>query len=230
MPADALSGPYAQQQKLLLYVLPARLRRRWHRLPDRRPPLLDHLQPVDDGPAVLRDPQQPGAQHRGRPGQGAAGRGEAQAQGLCPQVDPARERSSRTPPTEPEHARPSASSPRSRPAPSARRAAGGSSPATSPATRQAAAAPQEPTSTNPEQSGRHPMSEPDERDRRRHDTAEARRRGGVESQVETRPETEAPEDVGRHRRGGHADRAGRGPRATTTTTRTTPTTTSDEDD
>ena len=84
MPADALTGPYAQQQKMLLYVLPARLRRRRHRLPDRRPPLLDHLEPVDDGPAVLRDPQQPGAEHRGLPGQGAARRGEAQAQGRCP--------------------------------------------------------------------------------------------------------------------------------------------------
>ncbi len=52
------------------------LRRRRHRLPDRRPPLLDHLQPVDDGPAVLRDPQQPGAGHaRGR-GQAGARRGQ----------------------------------------------------------------------------------------------------------------------------------------------------------
>ena len=43
-----------------------RLRRRWHRVPDRCALLLDHLEPVDDGPAVLRDPQQPGARHAGR--------------------------------------------------------------------------------------------------------------------------------------------------------------------
>ena len=53
-----------------------RLRRRWHRLPDRRAPLLDHLQPVDDGPAVLRDPQQPGARHAGVRRQGGARRGQ----------------------------------------------------------------------------------------------------------------------------------------------------------
>ena len=78
MPADAMSGPYAQQQKMLLYVLPVVVRRRWYRVPDRRPRLLDDLQPLDDGPAVLRDPPQPGTRHAGvrrqgrpRPGQGA---------------------------------------------------------------------------------------------------------------------------------------------------------------
>ena len=55
------------------------VRRRRHRVPDRCAPLLDHLQPVDDGPAVLRDPQQPGPGNAGvrreaeaRPGQGDA--------------------------------------------------------------------------------------------------------------------------------------------------------------
>ena len=81
MPADALTGQYAQQQKMLLYVLPARLRGRRHRLPDRRPHLLDDLEPVDDGPAVLRDPEQPRARDARRQGQGAARRGQARAPG-----------------------------------------------------------------------------------------------------------------------------------------------------
>ena len=50
---------------MLLYVLPGGLRRRRYRVPDRRALLLDHHQPVDDGPAVLRDPQQPGPGHAG---------------------------------------------------------------------------------------------------------------------------------------------------------------------
>ena len=70
MPADAMTGQYAQQQKMLLYVLPRGLRGRWHRVPDRRALLLDDLEPVDDGPAVLRDPQQPGPRHAGRQGEG----------------------------------------------------------------------------------------------------------------------------------------------------------------
>ncbi len=81
MPADALTGPVRPAAEAAPLRAPPRLRRRRHRLPDRRAPVLDHLQPLDDGPTVLRDPQQPGAQHRGRPGQGSARRGEAQAQG-----------------------------------------------------------------------------------------------------------------------------------------------------
>ena len=50
------------------------LRGRRHRVPDRRAPLLDHLEPVDDGAAVLRDPQQPGARAPRPPGEGGAGR------------------------------------------------------------------------------------------------------------------------------------------------------------
>ena len=69
-----------------------RLRRRRHRVPDRRAPLLDHLEPVDDVPAVLRDPQQPGAQHRGFRGQGEARRGEGAAKG-----GPRRRRAGREP-------------------------------------------------------------------------------------------------------------------------------------
>ena len=73
MPPDALTGPYAQQQKMLLYVLPVVFAVGGIAFPDRRAPLLDHLQPVDDGPAVLRDPQQPGTRHRGRPDEGKSG-------------------------------------------------------------------------------------------------------------------------------------------------------------
>ena len=57
------------------------LRRRWHRVPDRRPLLLDHLEPVDDGPAVLRDPQQPGAGDARLQGQAGPRRREGAAQG-----------------------------------------------------------------------------------------------------------------------------------------------------
>ena len=60
------------------------LRRRRHRVPDRRAPLLDHLEPVDDGPAVLRDPQQPGARDRGGAAQGGAGPKKAAKQGPGP--------------------------------------------------------------------------------------------------------------------------------------------------
>ena len=69
---------------------PGRLRRRWHRVPDRRALLLDHLEPVDDGPAVLRDPQQPGPRDPGRRGQGGARPGEgrsARARDGTAQVD-----------------------------------------------------------------------------------------------------------------------------------------------
>ena len=41
--------------------VPADLRHRRHQFPGRRADLLVHLEPVDDGPAVLRDPPQPGA-------------------------------------------------------------------------------------------------------------------------------------------------------------------------
>ena len=45
--------------------LPAGFRDRRHQLPSRRPDLLVHLEPVDDGPAVLRDPPQPCPRHTG---------------------------------------------------------------------------------------------------------------------------------------------------------------------
>ena len=96
---------------------PRGLRGRRHRLPDRRALLLDDLEPVDDVPAVLRDPQQPGARHAGRQGQAGARRGEAQAQGPARPGDPDRAHRGRAgrPRRRP------ASSPRSRPAASARR-------------------------------------------------------------------------------------------------------------
>ncbi len=119
MPADALTGPYAQQQKMLLYVLPARVRGRWHRLPDRRALLLDHLEPVDDGPAVLRDPEQPGARAPRLQGQAGARQREGGAQGadapsLSEDDSAERRRCRRTSPQ-------SACSPSARPRRSARR-------------------------------------------------------------------------------------------------------------
>ena len=45
--------------------LPAGVRNRRHQLPGRRVDLLVHLEPVDDGTAVLRDPPQPGPRHAG---------------------------------------------------------------------------------------------------------------------------------------------------------------------
>ncbi len=71
-------GPAAEDHDL---GAAPRLRHQRCVLPDRRTHLLDHLEPVDHGPAVLRDPEQPRAEHRGVQGQGAARRGEAQAQG-----------------------------------------------------------------------------------------------------------------------------------------------------
>ncbi len=76
MPESALTRQYAQQQKLLLYVLPRRLRRGWRRLPARGAALLDDVQLVDDGPAVLRHPQQPDAGHTRLRGEAAANAGK----------------------------------------------------------------------------------------------------------------------------------------------------------
>ncbi|CAA9376822.1 MAG: Inner membrane protein translocase and chaperone YidC, short form OxaI-like, partial [uncultured Nocardioides sp.] len=59
----------------------ARLRGRRHRVPGRRAVLLDHLQPVDDGPAVLRHPQQPRSGDARLQGQGAARQGQGRPQG-----------------------------------------------------------------------------------------------------------------------------------------------------
>ena len=94
------------------------VRRRWHRVPDRRALLLDHLEPVDDGPAVLRDPQQPGARARrpSRPSRTATRRRRAQGPARWPAttvVDRWPSRGQAAPPSR-------ASSRRSRPAPSAR--------------------------------------------------------------------------------------------------------------
>ena len=56
MPASALQGPMAQQQKMLLYALPLDLRVLRRQLPARCAHLLDHDERVVDGPAVLRHP------------------------------------------------------------------------------------------------------------------------------------------------------------------------------
>ena len=61
--ADRSLRPAAEDAALRA---PGRVRGRRHRVPDRCPPLLDHLEPVDDGSAVLRDPQQPRARDGGR--------------------------------------------------------------------------------------------------------------------------------------------------------------------
>jgi YidC/Oxa1 family membrane protein insertase len=78
MPADALTGPLRPAAEAAALRAARRLRRRRHRLPDRRAPLLDHLQPVDDGPAVLRDPQQPGPRDAGVRSQAEARRRQGQ--------------------------------------------------------------------------------------------------------------------------------------------------------
>ena len=120
MPADAMTGPVRAAAEDAALRPPGGLRGRRHRLPDRRALLLDHVEPVDDGPAVLRDPQQPGARHAGGEGEAGPRRREARAQGL---PDPAR-RASRERPTEvdepPAPAAAPRSSPRSSPAASAR--------------------------------------------------------------------------------------------------------------
>ena len=56
--------------------LPAGFRDRWHQLPGRRPDLLVHLEPVDHGTAVLRDPPQPGTWHAGVRRLGGATQGQ----------------------------------------------------------------------------------------------------------------------------------------------------------
>ena len=63
MPADALTGQFAQQQKIMLYLFPHHLCDRRHQLPGRRAHLLVHLQPLDHGSAVLRHSAQPGSRH-----------------------------------------------------------------------------------------------------------------------------------------------------------------------
>ena len=89
MPADALTGPYAQQQKLLLYVLPVVFAVGGIAFPIARALLLDHLEPVDHGPAVLRDPQQPGARDRRREGEAERDRAKAEKHGKPVEVETA---------------------------------------------------------------------------------------------------------------------------------------------
>ena len=101
---------------------PGRVRRRWYRVPDRCPLLLDHVEPLDHGPAVLRHPQQPGSRHaRGRrPRRTATGR-RPLARG---RRRPRRSRRSASPPRPRPAARRSprpASSPSGSPSPSAAR-------------------------------------------------------------------------------------------------------------
>ena len=108
---------------------PAGLRGRRHRVPDRRADLLDHLEPVDHGPAVLRDPQQPRTRHPGLRCQGGARPRQGRERTVTPSRLPSRrpETEPTTPPVRPQTgARRRASSPRSRRAPSARRARAGS--------------------------------------------------------------------------------------------------------
>ena len=68
MPAAALQGPMAQQQKVLLYVLPLIFAFSGVNFPIGVLHLLDDHQPVVDGPAVLHDPPDAGARLAGRAG------------------------------------------------------------------------------------------------------------------------------------------------------------------
>ena len=67
---SALDNPFAKQQKMLLYVLPLFFAVSGINFPIGVLHLLADHQPVVDGPAVLRDPQQPATRHAGvrRPG------------------------------------------------------------------------------------------------------------------------------------------------------------------
>ena len=74
MPARAMDNPFAQQQKILLYVFPLIFAVSRRELPDRRPALLADHQRLVDGPAVLRDPAQPGRPARRPPRPSSAAR------------------------------------------------------------------------------------------------------------------------------------------------------------
>ena len=81
MPASALDNPFAQQQKILLYVLPLVFAVSGVNFPiGVLIYWLDH-EPVVDGPAVLRDPADAGA--RLARGEGAAGAAGAARQGAA---------------------------------------------------------------------------------------------------------------------------------------------------
>ena len=56
-------NPIVRQQKIMLYVFPVHVRGGRCELPDWCAHLLVHHEPVVDGPAVLRDPQQSAAEH-----------------------------------------------------------------------------------------------------------------------------------------------------------------------
>ena len=118
MPADALTGPYAQQQKMLLYVLPVVFAVGGIAFPIGV--LLywttSNLWTMGQQFYVIRNNPAPG--HRGRQGQAGARRGEARAQG--PARGPGHGDSRPVEPEPEAPAPPSASSPRSRPAASAR--------------------------------------------------------------------------------------------------------------
>ena len=73
MPESALTGQYAQQQKILLYVLPVVFAVGGIAFPIGVLAVLVDLEPLDDGPAVLRDPQQPDAGYTGGRRQAGAG-------------------------------------------------------------------------------------------------------------------------------------------------------------
>ena len=68
--------------------LPADVRRHRHQLPHRRPHLLAHHEPVDDGPAVLRDPAQPAARERGVRRLGTSARPQGATQGRAADRSP----------------------------------------------------------------------------------------------------------------------------------------------
>ena len=81
MPKEALEGPFAQQQKILLYVLPLVFADFRGVLPARRRPLLAHVQYLDHESAVLRDPKNAGTGHTGGRGPPAAAGGKGAPSG-----------------------------------------------------------------------------------------------------------------------------------------------------
>ena len=96
-----VEGQAAMVQRLMLYGMPLEPARLRLLLPDRRPHLLVHQQPVDPGPAVLHPAQDAAARVAGRPGQGRRGqagrrpadaRPQARRQAGPPEARPSRHR------------------------------------------------------------------------------------------------------------------------------------------
>ncbi len=68
MSPETKASPMFRQQRILLYLLPPRLRLLWRRLPARRHVLLARFELLDDGSAVRRHPQHADSGQRSREG------------------------------------------------------------------------------------------------------------------------------------------------------------------